>query len=385
MERRVSTTSIDGLEFGFLPKEPPLTRLPPHFELFDEFVGKLPLLLKDPQLVKITVDDLPMMTVSDLPADQSARAFLVYGLITNALVHSVEERPIIIPAQLSQPFCLLADSFGMKPILSYYLYTLLNWELKNKSKGIVHENIKVINPFSGTPDEDWFVATHVTTEHAAIPAIHGLLGARQALKAGSDAQITAHLQKAVEALPKMAQTIERMTEGTKRKVFVKHIRPYFMSYERVIYEGVEQFGGKPQSFNGTTAAQSSILPLFDAALGVEHKPTPMTVHINTMKQYMPRHHRNHINRAKSSRRPLREHINNSGSEELKQLYDMCILGLHEFRDSHMKIVMHYLGEDATSGEGTGGTKPFITWLEQLKRETLQALLLPHNREEYGLQ
>ena len=69
--------------------------------------------------------------------------------------------------------------------------------------------------------------------------------------------------------------MNRMPEKCDPFIYYNRVRPYIFGWknnpttpEGVVYEGVEEYENTPQIFRGETGAQSSIVPMLDALLGV---------------------------------------------------------------------------------------------------------------------
>jgi hypothetical protein len=57
----------------------------------------------------------------------------------------------------------------------------------------------------------------------------------------------------------------------------------------IVYEGC--YADEPMEFLGTSAAQSSVIQVFDAVLGVHHEETEGSAYLREVQDYMPRGHR----------------------------------------------------------------------------------------------
>lgn len=78
--------------------------------------------------------------------------------------------------------------------------------------------------------------------------------------------------------------------------FYHRVRPYVAGWkgnpvlDGLIYEGVEGEGHKGW-WHGGSAAQSSLIATFDVFLGVKHESQHTAEYLQSMRQYMPRKHR----------------------------------------------------------------------------------------------
>jgi len=129
---------------------------------------------------------------------------------------------------------------------------------------------------------------------------------------------------------------------------------------------------KKWTLRGETGAQSSIIPLFCAALGVRHEDSMLTEHLKDMRNYMPERHRHFL--AHMDNLCLGKNVNLRSAAlhnpRLKPLYNECVEGLAAFRTQHLQYAIDYIQAKVDNPMGTGGT-PYLPWLSQLREETLQ--------------
>ena len=169
--------------------------------------------------------------------------------------------------------------------------------------------------------------------------------------------------------------------------------------EGVVYTDSIAFGNARQQFAGGSAAQSSILQVIDATLGIKHSQA----FLEEMQQYMPRKHREYIHfvqaKAKAGgcvaqtldavavRVKTKNEAVKDALREATAMYDACIEAITQFRNVHMEMVKVYIiseqrkvavqeararGErtlgDAAGGKGTGGTG-IMSFLQPVRNET----------------
>ena len=112
-----------------------------------------------------------------------------------------------------------------------------------------------------------------------------------------------------------------------------------------------------------------------AALGIRHKNSLLTQHLDDMRNYMPRPHREFI-RAQAS---LREHVQrlaataDSQGRRIRELYNECLRQLLAFRTRHFEYAVNYIEKKVANPIATGGT-PYIPWLQQMIEETKEYFL-----------
>lgn len=356
-------------ERGFLPSEDPLQSLPKEFSFLDELGRELPALLESGRL-RAETEKLRSVDVDGLGGRELLRARMIYGFLASAYVHATPGEPAKkIPAGMAVPLYQLSSRLDMLPVLSYDVYALSNWSKKDVKGPISLENLDVLQTFVDIPDEPWFILVHIEVEAEAGQAIRGVGPAQKGVLENNLPTVKRALDVMTDRLEAMKETLSRMYEGNNPNLYFKSFRPYLMGFEGVVYDGVQAYGLKPQSFAGETAAQSSVIPFFDAALGIKHQPTQLTDYIAIMRRYIPRPHREFI-RAIEIGPSIREGVMSSGEEDLVESYNLCLEALAAFRTEHLGLAETYIHTKVTNPRGTGGT-PFMMWLTQLRDETLQ--------------
>ena len=123
---------------------------------------------------------------------------------------------------------------------------------------------------------------HVAIEARAGEALAALPAAQAAVAAGDADAVRAALRLITDTLRAMSALLARMRERCDPYVYYARVRqpmagwrdnpalPEGLVYEGVVGEGVG--GGECRlQLYGETGAQSSVVPAFDAALGVTHE------------------------------------------------------------------------------------------------------------------
>lgn len=359
---------------GFLPKQDPLTNLSIDWKFLDDFGHDLSELIKIDR-VREAARMLPIPSPESLATmskREQDRAMMIYGFGASAFVHSTEPSQGVLCKNIAQPLCWLSSKFNKPPILSYCSYSLNNWKRIDPSKDIELGNIKLLQNFIDLYDEDWFILVHVEIERKASLAIEAAINAISSADKESPDNLRVELTNINHSLNAMIITLKRMPEHCSPDIYYKRVRPWIKYFENVIYQGVDEFTGKPQSFRGETGAQSSIMPFLEATFGLTHKESVLTQHLRTMRLYMPTGHRLLIESVETTSK-IREFIVRCGSKELKEAYNACLEKMFEFRDIHFGYAHSYIHQKTANTKGTGGTI-FMPWLEQMRHETRQMLL-----------
>jgi len=365
---------------GFLPERDPERALPAPLALWQELASELPKRLAA-QRVRVAVRTLPRFELGALrsPAEERA-AMRVLSFVGHAFVWEGAAPEPRLPAHLAAPWCALATKLGRPPILSYGSYALDNWRRFDPQGPLRVENLAILQNFLGGQDEDWFILIHVEIEALAARALYAALPALAAARAGDAAQLGARLEEVAGALEAMLATLRRMPERCDPYIYFHRVRPFIHGWKNhpalpsgVSYEGAADFAGA-QLLRGETGAQSTIVPVLDALLGVEHAPDPLRAYLDEMRAYMPPGHRAflaHIEAAGSVRSAVRD--GRGAHPELAEIYDACLHWLEAFRTLHLDYAARYIHTQAGGGAnpsdvGTGGT-PFMKYLAKHRDET----------------
>lgn len=299
------------------------------------------------------------------------RLMQMYSYFASAFVYATnQEAEHHIPAGIAVPLVQLAEMVERPPILSYTSYVLANWQ--RTAEQIVVDDLELVQKFLGNRDEHWFILIHTDIEAQAAGALTGLIHARDAAENHDLSTLEDAFANISASIDGMLKTFYRMPEHCDSDVYYFRVRPYIFGFNDVIYEGVDKFNGQPQSFRGQTGAQSSIVPALVAGLGLEHEKTALMHHLDIMKDYMPKPHREFIAEIGGSRtrEVVKAHLDNGA---LVDGYNDCLLKLTEFRKQHLHYATTYIAQKVDSPYGTGGTV-FMEWLDQLVTETEAQLI-----------
>jgi indoleamine 2,3-dioxygenase len=370
------------LERGFLPAVDPCHKLPPAFARWDKLGGELPKLLAAGQAGR-AIEALRPLDPSDLAGSSLNRAMVVLSFLGHAYVWETwREKPRDrIPRGVAVPWQVVATRLGRPPVLSYASYALDNWRRLEAEGPIELGNIALLQNFLGGLDEEWFVAVHVAIEARAAMLTRAIPSAQRAVAMGDATMLVGQLGSIVETLDQIVAILKRMPENCDPYIYYHRVRPFIHGFTNhpVVYEGVAAFGGQPQRFHGETGAQSSIIPLLDAALGIRHAPDELTVYLEAMKRYMPPSHRAFLGSVEAGP-SIRAFVQSAGDAALVDLYDECLRLIGEFRSQHLEFAATYIHRQGKRGAnstryGTGGT-PFMPYLKKHRDETRQVMSRP---------
>ena len=348
----------------------------------------LPQLMTTGRVRDLLRRDLPLLTEADVEAlseTQGRAAMVHYSFMVQAYVWGEAEASSVLPECLARPMCALADKLGQQPLLPYSGYVLDNWGMHDPDGKVDLSNIYVIQNFSGGQDENWFILVHVAIEARAGAALARMPAVIENVAAGKTAEVTRLLNEIADVWTDLKDIFDRMPERCDPYAYFERVRPYIHGWKDnpalpngVMYEGVKEHDGAPQSYRGQTGSQSSIVPCMDALLGVGHAADPMKTYLDELHIYRPPAHRRFIDDLRTESR-LRDFVIQTADAELSQAYNANIQAVADFRSRHLEYAASYINKQqrkATGNDtsvGTGGT-PFMKYLKKHRDETQANLI-----------
>ena len=367
---------------GFIPQDPPLKRLPPYFQPWEDVAEGLSQLLKKKQL-RNAVDELPVLEFSEntLHSNEEWRRALVIlsGIFQGYLWQEGEAGvPTKVPTKLAVPFNALSSRIGVKPVITYASCVLYNWGLRDSSLPKTEENLYALINHTGTDDESWFFMVHVLMELKAAPAIKAIADIIAARTEGDKDGIVCGLVIMESTLRSLTILIHsKFQEKCDPKIFFTVIRPYLCGTKGcdafpngVLYEGVDS---ERLQFRGASGVQTSIFQSIDALMGTQHEVEPADF-LSEMRSYMPSKHQAFIKYV-SEQPPLREYVIRSVYPKLVQQYNATVDALVRYRSEHIVLVTTYIvnqikhsSDPSRNVKGTGGS-PFMRFLKSVRDMT----------------
>lgn len=367
---------------GFLPEVDPCLRLPAAFEPWDALGQALPTLLAAGR-ARERIQRLPLLESRLLEEPvHLERAMLLLSFFGHAAVW--EKGPghpeLSVPRSVAVPWVQVARRLGRPPVLSYASHALSNWRRLDPQEPIALGNLAALQTFLGGSDEEWFILVHVNLEAQASPVLEAAIAIQEAVVRGNSEVLEQTLRTIAEAQQSVGRAMERMPERCDPSIFFTRIQPYLHGFleSPLRYEGVEELADQPQALAGASAAQSMVLPLIDAALGVRHTEGSLNEYLVRLRGYMPAEHLRLL--ASVERGPsVRDYILSHREPALEEAYNRCIDLLRDFRQRHMELSARYIIEQAKAqatargDTGTGGT-PFTYLLRKHREETERYLI-----------
>lgn len=360
---------------AFLPRTDPLPRLPEQYRIWDELASELPKLLAAGR-ARHVLERMPLLDPQALTTQpQRERALGLLSVFGHAAVHESwrQGSASTVPQSIAVPWVTVAKSMGRFPVLTYASHGLNNWRRLEPGGPIALGNLAVLRNFFGGLDEDWFVMVHVEIEARAAPLVEAVVAAAEAVNANSPEDLQRALRVVADTLQTMLAVLLRVRENCDPHIFFNRVQPFMQGMKDVIYEGVTEFENRPRTFLGGSGAQSTLMPLLDAALGIKHAADALIIYLQELRRYMPLEHQaflTDVERGPS----IRDYVLDVHEGGLVKQYDCCVDALGCFRAEHLKMSVEYIQRPAqlqasTRGErGTGGS-PYVGYLKKHREET----------------
>lgn len=356
---------------GFLPAEDPLTELPPEFAEWDRLGAELPYLVLTSR-VRSTLVNLATPTLDSLTTNaELERAMQIISALSMAYIWTEEPAAERLPAALAVPWAAIAERLGRPPMITHTSVVLYNWRRIDPNDGIHADNLACTQHFMGGMDEQWFFTATTALEAIGAPALQPLVEAKDAAIKGDVGRVTELLGIARQVFNDVNVALLRIYEKCEPFIFYNRIRPFLTGWDQtgIVFEGVSE---TPLKLHGGSAAQSSLIQAYDAALGIEHLHPETQPFLTLMRDYMPPKHRQFVEDLAGGL-SIYEFVqaNKSVSPKLAEAFNHCIDELDEFRRAHMEIAVKYVLKQGPNGEdglGTGGTS-FVPFLSEARKET----------------
>ncbi|RDX56973.1 tryptophan 2,3-dioxygenase [Lentinus brumalis] len=290
---------------GFMPPQPPLTRLPPAWEpwedaLEDAIQSKLQLADK-PDLSpaeqgkserwRNSVRELPILPIDDLKSSEILlrRAHHVLAWVMHFYVHTTppSTRNIHIPPPITVPHLQVCAQLQLPPVLTYSDDVLYNWAFKAPPASSILfqpkaelQNLRCITLFTGTRDEEEFYLSSARIELRGVEALSVMRAIMDEAFVGDEIahrRITNYLRILADVISDMKHLLASVRDGCDPSVFYNEIRPWFKGADsdttgrKWVFDGIELDPTlqQPTELSGPSAGQSSLIHALDIFLGVD--------------------------------------------------------------------------------------------------------------------
>ncbi|EUC38028.1 hypothetical protein COCCADRAFT_1250 [Bipolaris zeicola 26-R-13] len=335
---------------GFLPAEPPLSRLSQdYYRPWEQIIEKLPLLIETQQ-IRQSVDELPILDVSQLDNEAEwQRAHSMLAVMAQGYIWTGPEPSERLPPAITIPFLRTAEHLEVHPVATYAALNLWNWRpLTNDADLTQPENMVALYTATGSDDESWFFIISNAMEARAGPLIETMLGAIEAVEKDDAATVVHALQYFKRGVDSIGQLLERMDERCDPHVFYHTIRPFLAGSMNMAAAGLpngvfyDEGNGKGtwRAYRGGSNGQSSLLQFFDAVLSVDHSRSG-GFHAE-MRGYMPGPHARFLDDVEAIAN-IRSYVNeHQENDVLLSTFNAAVAALSGFRDKHIALVTRYI-------------------------------------------
>jgi hypothetical protein len=344
----------------------PTVSLPSGFNALSDTAKNLPSLIHSgASVLRHEVRKIPLLDTKNLSGGEVRLAILYYHILQSAYVH-VEEGESVIPKNIAIPAYRLSvklsgGDHSSPSIIRYFSYVNDNWKEKYPDAPFSLENIEPLATFTGTKSEKMFILTHLTPfEHLGADGKQVILRMCEAVKTHQNTLLIKSLETLTLFLREMQIGFSQIEKYVSPDVYRNTIRRYLMSLNNVVYDGVEEYGGIPQSFTGASGMQTTTIPNFSLALGIRYKNEKIREPIAKIKQYL--HPRDQVFMCFVEDSPnVWEYIKKYHRNNLNLIraYNDCLKALEDFRVSHGKFIASYITPSKPDEHGTGNT--VIPW------------------------
>lgn len=268
-----------------------------------------------------------------------------------------------LPPAIAYPLWRLSEYVGRPPSLTYASYALANFNCPLIPR-IPATDILVAQTPSCTPDEEWFVAVHLSAETAGGEVVQAVNDIDEGLEEGDSAKIISAMEAIESAMWFANEVMPTITERMAPDIFRDKIRPLLYGHDQITFRGVP---GEPTvTYVGETGAQSGMMRAADLVLGTRHSEEIQ----RSMGHFLvcaPPPHRQFFDRAAGIGQRLRSMAKDP---DILKARRAALLAMAQFRRTHLNVVVDYLVPNGKrlAERGTGGTN-FTDWLQRIIDET----------------
>ena len=286
----------------------------------------------------------------------------------------------IIPKNIGLLWHASATALGLPTVLTHSAIVLFNWYSSGHGETThILENLKSKYLMTGMVTEDWFYRVMLAMECVGGSILSDLYMIDDYIINKNTHEIINVMNKLVVVIDNMTAISKRMYEQCDPKVFFTELRQYLSGSDSKEYfpDGLSIADSdiKNIKYLGGSAAQSTLIQVFDVVLDVKHDGHAK-YYLDTVRQYMPQKHRLFLHDI-SLHNKLADYC--LGSIELTTQYNSCIISLAKLRASHFKLVHDYIiafknTNNVHNDKGTGGTNP-VKFLGEIIKDTTKSTLV----------
>ena len=303
----------------------------------------------------------------------------------------------IIPNNIAEPFCKIADLLGCYPWLEYhYSYGLGNYTIIRKRKDCNYnlEDIRAESLFCGDTDEINFIKVHILINLYSPILISSIFDILTNINIGNTSDVIKNLKSLMECVQNMNEKRKYMWDHSDKVRYGAH-RIFLMGHtgnekifdKGVLYEDNEGINQEYVQYRGETGAQDDIIPTLDIFTGVTkyYPENILTKYLYELRDYRPKVIIEFFNDLEKESNDLTLKIFEiCGVRGL--IYLLVIVNeIYLFRNGHWQFVKKYIMSNTKYNVATGGT-PLNLWLPNQIKACLDKmneilLLINHHNME----
>jgi indoleamine 2,3-dioxygenase len=196
---------------------------------------------------------------------------------------------------------------------------------------------------TGTNDENWFYLIMIMIEGKGGEILKEIINIEDKIKKKNIKYIINFLKRLHNNLVIITKIIKKMYEKCDPNIFYNKIRIYLSgSKNDKLPNGIKiDKTNIILKYDGGSAAQSTLIQVYDTILGIKHNDYEEK-YLDNMKKYMPLKHRKYLEKIESFENIKDLIKKNSNNSKLLKNYNKCVLQLLNFRKAHMGIVKIYV-------------------------------------------
>ena len=346
---------------GFMPSQPPLLRLPPAYQAWDDVVDNLPDLYRTLGL-RAAIEQLPTLSadVETLPDKYLLRASMIISILGHAYFRIQTDTPDKLPDSVIQPWRKITQRLGRPgPVLSYIDLIIYNWKLVNPTLDdpIIVENMRLMVPTVDNIVERIFYLGQVEILSRLTPVIGAAVRAQEAVYRDDPEALKQELAIITEAL-------QRTTYRSLQKI---DLNPHNKAYHLDTVVWAKTVGPLAVSLEPSTPGPSGIAsPIFhllDEFLGRQTYTTRLGEEMTHIRAWYPPNWQNFLKAI--GQISVSDYVEKSRSKTLKGLFqetrqayvaETGFLGRHRLKAYGFLETAFKVGRSVTIGSFSGKFK-----------------------------
>jgi sulfite reductase alpha subunit-like flavoprotein/pSer/pThr/pTyr-binding forkhead associated (FHA) protein len=346
---------------GFVPSQPPLLKLPPAYQAWDDIVDSLPELYRTLTL-RNALEQMPIVSadVETLPDQYLLRASMIISILGHAYFRIQTDPPEKLPDSIMRPWHKITQRLGRPgPVLSYIDLIIYNWKLVNPALDdpIIVENMRLLVPTVDNIVERIFYLGQVEILSRLTPVIGAVVRAQEAVYRDDPDALKQELLLITEALQRTTyRSLQKIDLNPHNKayhldtvVWAKTVGPLAVSIE----EGVP----------GPSGIASPIFHLLDEFLGRQTYTTRLGEEMTHIRAWYPPNWQNFLKAV--GQISVSGYVEKSRSKTLKGIFqetrqayvaETGFLGRHRLKAYGFLETAFKVGRSVTIGSFSGKFK-----------------------------